>query len=159
MRLCRYQHNGNVEAAIYQDARIIRLNQLASELGVKLPNPMSSDLLDYLPPDGKSAKAAQELEERFNRLSASDQQRLSSPLKGTKLRVPVPNPTKVILLAGNYADHIKEGGGLAVERQKTFPYFFQKPPTTTLTHPGDPIRIPAVSPDHVDWEVELGVII
>jgi 2-keto-4-pentenoate hydratase/2-oxohepta-3-ene-1,7-dioic acid hydratase in catechol pathway len=66
---------------------------------------------------------------------------------------------KIILLAGNYAEHIKEGGGMAVERQKTFPYFFWKPPSTTLTHPEDPVRIPAVSPDHVDWEVELGVVI
>ena len=35
-----------------------------------------------------------------------------------------------------------------------------KPPTTTLTHPGDPVRvIPACSPDHVDYEAELGVVI
>ena len=34
-----------------------------------------------------------------------------------------------------------------------------KPPTTTLTHPGDPVVIPEVSPDHVDWECELGVVI
>ena len=34
-----------------------------------------------------------------------------------------------------------------------------KPPSTTLTHPCDPIRIPRASPDHVDWECELGVII
>src|SRR5262249_17694826 len=30
---------------------------------------------------------------------------------------------------------------------------------TTLTNPGDPIRLPKVSPDHVDWECELGVVI
>ena len=64
----------------------------------------------------------------------------------------------MLLLAGNYAEHIKEGGGVATERQNTFPYFFWKPPTTTLTHPGDPVRIPAVSPNHVDWELELGVV-
>lgn len=34
-----------------------------------------------------------------------------------------------------------------------------KPPLTTLTNPGDPVRIPEVSPDHVDWELELGVVI
>jgi 2-keto-4-pentenoate hydratase/2-oxohepta-3-ene-1,7-dioic acid hydratase in catechol pathway len=63
------------------------------------------------------------------------------------------------LLAGNYSKHIEEGGGKAEERAKTFPYVFMKPPTTTLTHPGHPVRIPEVSPDHVDWELELGVII
>jgi 2-keto-4-pentenoate hydratase/2-oxohepta-3-ene-1,7-dioic acid hydratase in catechol pathway len=159
MRLCRYQHNGNVEVALYEDTRIASLNRLAAELGKKLPTPMSGDLLDYLPPDGKSAKAAQEIAEAFAKLPAADQERLSLPLKGAKLRVPIPEPKKVILLAGNYAAHIMEGGGQAAERQETFPYFFWKPPSTTLTHPGDPVRVPKVSPDHVDWEVELGVVI
>ena len=159
MRLCRYQHNGNVEAALYTDTRIVSLARLAAELGVKLPTPMSGNLLDYLPPDGKSAKAVQELDQRFAKLPANDQQRLSQPLDGTKLRVPIPDPKKAILLAGNYAAHIQESGGEAPERQETYPYFFWKPPSTTLAHPGDPIRIPAVSPNHVDWEVELGVII
>lgn len=160
MRLCRYQHNGHVEVALFTDTRIANLNRLAAELSVKLPTPMSGDMLDYLPPDGKSARAAVELEQKFAKLSATDQARLSLPLEGAKLRVPIPEPKKVILLAGNYASHIEEGGReKAAERKETFPYFFWKPPSTTLTHPGDPVRIPAVSPNHVDWEVELGVII
>ncbi len=64
-----------------------------------------------------------------------------------------------MLLAGNYSAHIEEGGGRAEERANTFPYVFMKPPLTTLTHPGDPVKVPAVSPDHVDWELELGIII
>src|SRR5262245_38898961 len=159
MRLCRYQHNGNVEAALYTDTHVVGINRLAAELGVKVPTPMSEDLLDYLPPDGKSAKVARDLDQRFAKLPQPDCDRLAVPLKSAKLRVPVPGPKKVILLAGNYAAHIQEGGGQAAERADTFPYFFWKPPSTTLTHPGDPIRIPAVSPKHVDWEVELGVII
>src|SRR5262249_10529590 len=159
MRLCRYQHNGNVEVALYLDDRLASVNRLAAELGVKLPTPMSGDLLDYLPPDGKSAAAARQLAERFARMAEADRERLTLPLNGVKLRGPGPEPKKISLLAGNYADHIKEGGGQAAERQETFPYFFWKPPSTTLTHPGDAIRIPAVSPDHVDWEVELGVVI
>ena len=34
-----------------------------------------------------------------------------------------------------------------------------KPPSTTLTHPGDPVVIPKVSPDQIDWECELAVVI
>lgn len=34
-----------------------------------------------------------------------------------------------------------------------------KPPTTTLTDPGRPVRIPAISPNCIDWEIELAVII
>ena len=79
--------------------------------------------------------------------------------KDTELLVPVPRPRKLFLLAGNYAKHIEEGGEIAAERAETFPYVFMKPPTTTLTNPGQPVRIPSVSPAHVDWELELAVII
>ncbi|MDP7305410.1 MAG: fumarylacetoacetate hydrolase family protein, partial [Pirellulaceae bacterium] len=68
-------------------------------------------------------------------------------------------PRKLFLLAGNYAKHIEEGGGIAAERAETFPYLFMKPPTTTLTDPGRPVIIPNVSPNHVDWELELAVVI
>jgi 2-keto-4-pentenoate hydratase/2-oxohepta-3-ene-1,7-dioic acid hydratase in catechol pathway len=159
MRLCRYQHNGNVEVALYYDDKIVRLHQAAAALNIELPTGNSQNLLDYLPPAGRSARAARQVDDRFRKLEAAEQRRHATPLKGARLRVPVPEPKKVILLAGNYAAHIAEGGGKAVEREQTFPYFFQKPPTTTLTHPGDPIQIPRVSPDHIDWEVELGVII
>ena len=73
--------------------------------------------------------------------------------------MPIARPPKLLLLAGNYAEHVAERGGTAAEREETFPYVFMKPPTTTLTHPGDPIVIPRVSPDHIDWECELGVVI
>lgn len=160
MHLCRYQHNGTAEVALYYETRIASLNRVADELMIKLPTAMSGNILDYLPPDGKSAAAAREVDQAFRKLPRADQERLSRPLPEARLRVPVPDPKKVILLAGNYAAHIEEGGReRAVEREQTFPYFFWKPPSTTLTNPGDPIRIPAVSPDHVDWEIELGVIL
>jgi 2-keto-4-pentenoate hydratase/2-oxohepta-3-ene-1,7-dioic acid hydratase in catechol pathway len=79
--------------------------------------------------------------------------------KDIELLVPIPRPNKLFLLAGNYAEHIQEGGGQATERSETFPYVFMKPPTTTLTDPGKPIRIPKVSPKHIDWELELAVVI
>ena len=159
MRLCRYQHNGTVEVAIYENDRIISVNRVAEELKVRVPTPNSLDILDYLGPLGRSAAAAQQVADRFAKLPEADQRRLSRPMKDVRLRVPVPEPKKIILLAGNYGAHIVEGGGVAPERATTFPYFFQKPPSTTLADPGAPIRIPRVSPDHVDWEIELGVII
>src|SRR5262249_14256153 len=87
-----------------------------------------------------------ELDERFRKLPAKDQERLSRPTPEAKLRVPIPEPKKVILLAGNYAAHIEEGGReKAAERKETFPYFFWKPPSTTLTDPGSPVRIEGVA--------------
>jgi len=158
MRLCRYQHNGTVEVALYFDDKVASLNRVADELKIAIPTANSQDILDYLP-NGKAHKAALQVENAFLKLSPADQRRLSRPMKEARLKVPVPAPKKVILLAGNYGAHIKEGGGIPPERETTFPYFFWKPPSTTLTNPGDPIRIPRVSPDHVDWEIELGVVI
>lgn len=159
MRLCRYQHNGTQEIAIYENERIISINRVAGELKVNVPTANSTDILDYLAPHGRSAKAVAQIADRFAKLSPADQRRLSRPMREARIRVPVPEPKKVILLAGNYGAHIVEGGGVAPERETTFPYFFWKPPSTTLTAHGEPIRIPRVSPDHVDWEIELGVII
>src|SRR3712207_8099225 len=51
----------------------------------------------------------------------------------TPLLVPVPKPNKIFLLAGNYAEHIREGGGIAEERENTFPYVFMKPPDRKST--------------------------
>ncbi len=156
IRLCRYQQDRAVRVAFYHDDHLVDLHRLAE--AVRVPLPASSDLLDFLPPGGKVAAVA-ELEQQYRKLPDKDRARLQIPTKGVRLLVPIAEPKKVILLAGNYGAHIAEGGGQAPERRETFPYFFWKPPSTTLTNPGDPIRIPRVSPDHVDWEIELGVVI
>jgi 2-keto-4-pentenoate hydratase/2-oxohepta-3-ene-1,7-dioic acid hydratase in catechol pathway len=157
MRLCRFEADGAVRAAFYDKHHVAALTQLARHFGFVVPE--SNDLLDYLPPDGRFTSAAHALYQRFAQLAPTEREPLGRPVKSVKLLVPIAEPKKVLLLAGNYAEHIKEGGGVAAERQNTFPYFFWKPPTTTLTHPGDPVRIPAASPQHVDWELELGVVI
>jgi 2,4-didehydro-3-deoxy-L-rhamnonate hydrolase len=76
-----------------------------------------------------------------------------------RLQAPVPNPPKVFCLAGNYQDHIEEGGRAKLQLQdKETPRAFMKPPTTTVIGPGDRILIPPVARS-VDWEGELAVII
>lgn len=158
MRLCRYQHNGTVEVAIYSEENLVPVNRAADELMIRMPAP-SNNMIDYLPPDGRNLQAVQRLEAAYRKLPAAEQRRLSRPTKEARLRVPIADPKRIILLAGNYAAHIVEGGGQAPERAETFPYFFWKPPSTTLTDPGAPIIIPRVSPNHVDWEIEQGVVI
>ena len=71
---------------------------------------------------------------------------------------PVPNPNKILLLAGNYAAHIEEGGGKALSKVETTPRVFMKPPSTTLIASEQPIVIPA-NGAFIDWEAELGVVI
>ena len=74
-----------------------------------------------------------------------------------KLRAPVPNPRKLFCLAGNYQDHIEEGGGKMAAQDKETPRPFMKPPSTTVIGPEDKILIPPVARS-VDWEGELAVV-
>ena len=39
--------------------------------------------------------------------------------------LPVPEPKKVILLAGNYAEHIREGGGVAALEVRRHAFFVE----------------------------------
>lgn len=158
MRLCRYELAGEARVALYDEAGLVDLLALAEVVGVPLPEP-SPHLLDYLPPEGRLAATAQNLSDSFAALSPEARQPHLISQDSVRMLVPIAQPSKVVLLAGNYAAHVEEGGDQAAERRDTFPYFFLKPPATTLTHPGDPVVLPAVSPDHIDWEIELGVIV
>jgi 2-keto-4-pentenoate hydratase/2-oxohepta-3-ene-1,7-dioic acid hydratase in catechol pathway len=153
MRLCRFHHAGADQAGFYNDDSVIPLTKAAAAHGVEVPE---SDCLLALLPGGASRDAVTKLQDE---LTDDEKASLSIPLSELQLLVPVARPSKLLLLAGNYSKHIEEGGGQAAEREQTIPYVFMKPPETTLTHPGDAVRIPAVSPDHIDWELELGVII
>lgn len=161
MRLCRFAQGSAVRAGFFFDSTLVPLDaaaRLHRERTLKvIALPAADDLLALLP-GGSHFAAARELGDWLvANLGVADSAALA--VDKVQLLTPIPRPPKIILLAGNYNEHIKEGGGQATERAKTFPYLFQKPPTTTLNHPGAPIVIPKVSPNHVDWECELGVVI
>jgi 2-keto-4-pentenoate hydratase/2-oxohepta-3-ene-1,7-dioic acid hydratase in catechol pathway len=82
-----------------------------------------------------------------------------------KLQAPITQPSKVIGLAGNYSEHIKEASlkrgfklGLSDSpRQTTVPRPFLMPPTVVIG-PDEEIPWPAYS-EQIDYEIELAVII
>ena len=162
MRLCRFHLDDLILTGFYEDTRVIPLDQAAEaysqSLGVELLLPTTSNLLDLLPPDGGSLTAVSALSDWLLGDDAARDE-LAIPIEEVELLTPIENPSKILLLAGNYAAHVIERGGTTAERQETFPYVFMKPPSTTLTHPGAPVVIPKVSPNHIDWECELGVVI
>lgn len=157
MRLCRFRHQGSDQLGFFDEQTIISLSAAGQAAGIALP--ASSCLLDFLPPAGEGLAAVKKLAAWIGGNANKLPNEAKVAAKSAELLVPIPRPNKLFLLAGNYADHIKEGGGMATERQETFPYVFMKPPSTTLANPGQPIRIPRVSPAHIDWELELAVII
>lgn len=163
MRLCRFRCDDMVLTGFFADNVVIPLDQAAEaysrDTGVELLLPSTEDLLDLLPPDGSSFAMARDLDVWVSGLDVFARDELTVPVADVQLLVPVATPPKLLFLAGNYAKHVTERGGITAEREETFPYVFMKPPSTTLTNPADPIIIPRVSPHQIDWECELGVLI
>lgn len=163
MRLCRFRHQGRDQIGFYFDLSVVPLNTAtvqAAGIGNSARDLVeSTDLLDVLPPTGKHFLTAQGIAKQLEALSTDARSKLSLLGDHVEFLVPIPRPNKLFLLAGNYGDHIQEGGGIAPERAETFPYVFMKPPSSTLIAAGKPILIPKSSPAHVDWELELAVVI
>lgn len=162
MRLCRFTHQGQTTVGIYDERHVVSLSQAARAYAdathEQLALPASDNILDFLPA-GASFAAARKVATWVEQNRDALPGKLAIATSAVQLHVPVPRPNKLFLLAGNYADHIKEGGGIAAARAETFPYVFMKPPTTTLTDPGAPVVIPKISPASIDWELELAVVI
>jgi 2-keto-4-pentenoate hydratase/2-oxohepta-3-ene-1,7-dioic acid hydratase in catechol pathway len=65
----------------------------------------------------------------------------------------VPNPSKIICMGLNYADHAAEGGNARPD----YPSFFMRGSSSMVAH-GEAIIRPKVSP-YLDYEAELAVVI
>ncbi|HEX5131750.1 MAG TPA: fumarylacetoacetate hydrolase family protein [Candidatus Krumholzibacteria bacterium] len=75
------------------------------------------------------------------------------PLAGTRLGPPVTNPSKIICLGLNYADHAEEQGKPAPD----YPMMFAKGPNS-LCGDGDTVPYP-LGVEQFDYEVELAFVI
>ena len=153
MRICRFIENDVVVTGIYSEELVVSIHDAAKSAGIDIPE--SAEPLDHLPHGALATEA-----ERVWAWAESWPDELASlgkPRAETTLLTPIAQPPKILLLAGNYAAHIEEEGKVASEREETFPYVFMKP-TTTLNHPDAPIPIPEVSPKHIDYECELGIV-
>ncbi|MEC7564378.1 MAG: fumarylacetoacetate hydrolase family protein [Planctomycetota bacterium] len=162
MRISRYESEGAIHFGFYFDHFVVNVESAAlacstaTESTVTLSN--VTCILDLLPPSGKLLPEAVTvwlwLTENLNQVDE-----LKTDCREIQMLVPLPRPNKLLLLAGNYSAHVQEGGEPPIERAETFPYVFMKPASTTLTHPGTAIQIPLVSPNNLDWELELAVVI
>jgi len=81
-----------------------------------------------------------------------------APVPAATLVAPLTYPRKVLCAGANYYSHAEEMGTLRPDSSAR-PYFFLKPPTTTVIGPFDPVTIPVAPGANVDWEAELGVVI
>lgn len=146
MRICRYSHKNEVGLGFYFDGCIV-------PFGKSIP---AASVIDVLPHGGHYGTALTTWESLEH--DGVDASKETIDTADVQLLAPVQHPGKILLLAGNYADHIQEEGKVALERAETFPYLFIKP-GTCINDPDAPVIIPRVNPDYVDYEAELGVII
>jgi 2-keto-4-pentenoate hydratase/2-oxohepta-3-ene-1,7-dioic acid hydratase in catechol pathway len=75
-----------------------------------------------------------------------------------ELLAPIRWPRKVLCAGINYRNHIREMGGAEPDGNWR-PFFFMKPPSTTVIGPTDPIVVHDGANARYDWEAELAVII
>ena len=132
--------------------RIIDLSDLLRQVGLSFPE--GGTLRDFIE---LGSDALQLVEEYINaqQLDSLD----SVPRGEVALQAPLGDARKLILLAGNYIEHIREVGfRVPPSGDQVTPQFFMKPPSTTIIGPDQSVEIS----DHnlwVDWEVELAVVI
>jgi 2-keto-4-pentenoate hydratase/2-oxohepta-3-ene-1,7-dioic acid hydratase in catechol pathway len=79
-------------------------------------------------------------------------------VEDAELLTPISWPRKVLCAGVNYRKHIREMGG-EVPGHGWEPFFFLKPPSTTVIGPTDPIVIRDAERARYDWEAELAVVI
>jgi len=74
-----------------------------------------------------------------------------------RLVAPLTYPRKILCAGANYYSHASEMGTQRPDPEGE-PFFFLKPPTTTVVGPHADVTLPG-GPSDVDWEAELAVVI
>ena len=82
----------------------------------------------------------------------------AEPLPDHPLIAPLTYPGTILGAGANYYGHCAEMG-VDVPDRKSDPFFFLKPPRTTIIGPTEPVPYPADPQTKLDWEAELGVVI
>ncbi|MHC4460186.1 MAG: fumarylacetoacetate hydrolase family protein [Planctomycetota bacterium] len=146
MKLVTYSRNQSITCGILADERLIDIPSAWQG-----PNPPRS-VKEILQRNSACLAKLAEL---------ADSAEAFTPLDSVKILAPIPQPGKVIALAGNYSEHIREAGltlGLSDSpRQTTVPRPFLMPPTVVIG-PDEQIPWPAYS-EQIDYEIELAVVI
>ena len=141
---------GSCVAAIVQDGdKLIDLQRAAREAG--FPTELFGDMIDFLESGAEGRSLAGRL------IDHGLAEGRGRAFRMEELRAPLPSPRKLFCLAGNYLEHIEEGGGVAAPQDKETPRIFMKPPSSTVVGPGGDIRISPVC-RAIDWEGELAVV-
>jgi 2-keto-4-pentenoate hydratase/2-oxohepta-3-ene-1,7-dioic acid hydratase in catechol pathway len=168
MRLCRFEWDRQTRIGIFEGRRVVDLAILLEHISQRdLAASIAAldDLIPLLPPDSSLWHQVQSCERELAHqigLWHSNESELPEwflALDAVQMLPPISLPNKLLLLAGNYVEHVREQGGVAAERDQTFPYVFSKPASTTLLGSSQAFTLPKESPNKIDYELELAVVI
>ncbi len=133
--------------------RLIRFGNAGEEKpGIELNNGVRKDL-SGLVKDIDREFLAQDGLEKLRAIVDKGLDQLPTVSNDIRLGPPIKDPSKIICVGLNYADHAKEAG---MDIPKEPILFFKS--TTSLCGPNDPMTIPKNS-QKTDWEVELNIVI
>jgi len=142
LKLVSFGDRGRERAGVLVDEMVVELGVIDSSLPESVGAILEKGALDALA--GAAAKSRSTLEHGRQGVWNLNEVRLGPPIT---------NPSKVICLGLNYADHAREQKKEPPEK----PLLFSKAPSA-LSGPADPIVIPKQD-DKVDCEAELAVVI
>jgi hypothetical protein len=122
MRLCRFKQNGQVQAGFYDDQFVVPV-AAAAELYAKASSDKlgaltGDNLLDFLPPDGKHFAATKKIADWMSKTADAVPVAAKLAHDAVEILVPIPNPSKLLLLAGNYNEHLTEAERGPSERKR-----------------------------------------
>jgi 2-keto-4-pentenoate hydratase/2-oxohepta-3-ene-1,7-dioic acid hydratase in catechol pathway len=108
---------------------------------------------------GSTLQLLDELGPDFNTLDSADFQAVG-PVDDLELAPPVCFPRKLMCVAGNYIDHLKEGGADPEKQAELMqaPWMFLVPPTTVMVGHRQNVLYPKKA-NQIDYEGELAVVI
>ncbi len=127
------------------------------KMAEKANEDMPYRLIDFLKLGDQAKKRAEKLLGRISEIAGDLPSNAVFKANNVKFKAPVPVPGKILCLAGNYAEHIKEGGRAFIGKEKMAPRVFIKPSTAVIGC-GEKILLPKIG-NKIDWEAELAVII
>jgi 2,4-diketo-3-deoxy-L-fuconate hydrolase len=141
MKILNYQINEKVFPGVYEEGKIYNLSPLyATTLEAIKDSPNSFSKI-------RSALKQKVLE-------------VGPAFDTAHFKSPVIYPNKLMCVAGNYIEHIKEGGNDAAKQPEfqQAPWLFIVPPSTVMVGHKEPVLLPPIY-NKIDYEGELAVVI
>ena len=129
------------------------LTKMTEKANAEMPYRM----IDFLKLGDQAMQRAEKVLHRISKSSGELPKNVVRKVSEVRFKAPIQRPGKILCLAGNYAEHIKEGGREVTGKEKMAPRVFMKPSTAVMGNE-DSIMLPKVG-NKIDWEAELAVVI